>query len=236
MSAGIASLLKCQNKATLAMARQIIGAALNLGLDALFMIPLKMQIKGAALATIISYALTGVWIVIYLFTKKATLKMTRESFKINPKTIWQIYVIGSSTYANFIPGSLSSLLSSVLLRAFSQNLDEARRLQISVRYLELRQQQQHFIYCILRYLVLQTWEFCDLNDFMFYLECYFGELFLYNFNKYNLVNMKQFLVQIPNTNHKLALLFELWTKLKQIFVRNILLFILITFINDDYSI
>ncbi|CAL6031316.1 MATE_efflux family protein [Hexamita inflata] len=130
MSAGIASLLKCQNKATLAMARQIIGAALNLGLDALFMIPLKMQIKGAALATIISYALTGVWIVIYLFTKKATLKMTRESFKINPKTIWQIYVIGSSTYANFIPGSLSSLLSSVLLRAFSQNLDEARRLQM----------------------------------------------------------------------------------------------------------
>ena len=69
------SLIRAEGNARMAMTGMIIGAVLNIILDAVFIIPLDMGIKGAALATVIAQLISGAYLMYYYFSGKSFLKI-----------------------------------------------------------------------------------------------------------------------------------------------------------------
>ena len=67
-----------------------------------------MGVKGAALATIISQALSAVWIISFLFGKKTTLHMRRGNLKLQSSVVVPVITLGLAT---FIMQSTESIIS-----------------------------------------------------------------------------------------------------------------------------
>ena len=70
LSLGLNYYISCQGFAKTSMMTVLIGAALNIILDPIFIYGLDMGCKGAALATICSQAVSAVWIFAFFFGKR----------------------------------------------------------------------------------------------------------------------------------------------------------------------
>ena len=114
---GLNMYISCQGFAKTAMFSVLIGAVLNIGLDPLFIFGLHMGIKGAALATIFSQAVSAVWVVTFLLGKKTGLKIRKCNLRLNSKTAGGILALGISP---FIMQSTESLITIVLNRGLQQ--------------------------------------------------------------------------------------------------------------------
>lgn len=114
---GLNMYISCQGFAKTAMFSVLIGAILNIGLDPLFIFGLHMGIQGAALATILSQAVSAVWVVTFLVGKKTGLKIRKCNLRLNSKTAGGILALGISP---FIMQSTESLISIVLNRGLQQ--------------------------------------------------------------------------------------------------------------------
>ena len=75
ISTGLNSFISAQGRPGIAMLSTVIGAATNLILDPVFIFALGMGVKGAALATIISQALSALWVLQFLFSSRASLRL-----------------------------------------------------------------------------------------------------------------------------------------------------------------
>ena len=74
------------------------GVITNLGLDYLFVMHLKLGMSGAALATVISFALPALLFTYYLFSKEARLKLQLRSMKLKLKPIFEILRAGFPSF------------------------------------------------------------------------------------------------------------------------------------------
>ena len=72
---GMNSFINSQGFGRIGMCTVLLGAAANLMLDPIFIFGLDMGIRGAALATVISQALSAAWILWFLTGKKAILRL-----------------------------------------------------------------------------------------------------------------------------------------------------------------
>ncbi len=72
----------------------ILTSALNIGLDVLFIVPMKMGVFGAALATDVSQVISGVLSYIYLCRKFTVLKMEKGEMAYSPKACARLLGIG----------------------------------------------------------------------------------------------------------------------------------------------
>lgn len=107
---GLNTYITVQGASVFAMASVMIGAILNLILDPIFIFALNMGVQGAALATIISQAASAIWILRFLTSKKATLRLKLKNMKPSWKTIGYISALGISP---FIMGATESLITIV---------------------------------------------------------------------------------------------------------------------------
>lgn len=82
LSLGLNSFITCQGKSTRAMLTVIIGALSNILLDYIFIFPLHMGVKGAALATIISQAISALFAFSFLISNKSVVKMTFNGYSL----------------------------------------------------------------------------------------------------------------------------------------------------------
>ena len=76
----------------------LIGAVSNIILDPIFIFALDMGVKGAALATVISQAISCVWVLSFLGGKKTVLRLKREYIKITPKVVLPCVALGTATF------------------------------------------------------------------------------------------------------------------------------------------
>ena len=72
----------------------VLTSALNIGLDILFIVPFKMGVFGAALATDVSQVISGVLSFIYLCRKFAVLKMEKGDMAYSKKACGRLLGIG----------------------------------------------------------------------------------------------------------------------------------------------
>ncbi|MEG0340327.1 MAG: MATE family efflux transporter, partial [Oscillospiraceae bacterium] len=110
---GLNTFISAQGQANVAMLSVLVGAVTNIVLDPIFIFGLGMGVKGAALATIISQALSAAWVVFYLCSKRSGLRIKLKYMRPKAKTIGQISALG---VAPFIMQSTESLVSIVLNR------------------------------------------------------------------------------------------------------------------------
>ena len=111
MSVGLNTFISTQGRPAIAMYSVLIGAVLNIVLDPLFIFTFGMGVKGAALATIISQACSAAWIVGFLSSRKASLRLQPQYMRIDKGIILSILALGVSP---FIMASTESLVGFVL--------------------------------------------------------------------------------------------------------------------------
>jgi len=86
----------------------LIGAVSNIILDPVFIFAFDMGVRGAALATIISQAISCVWVLTFLRGKRTLLKLKPANLKPDMKLILPSIALGLST---FIMQSSESVIS-----------------------------------------------------------------------------------------------------------------------------
>ncbi len=80
------------------MCTTLIGCGLNIVLDPLFIFVFHMGVKGAALATIISQAVSAIWVVQFLLSKKSILRIQKKHLKLDVSIVNAIFSLGISAF------------------------------------------------------------------------------------------------------------------------------------------
>lgn len=111
LALGLNTYISCQGNAKTAMFSVLIGAVLNIVLDPIFIFGMNMEVKGAALATIISQAVSAVWVVSFLVSKKSVIRIKKENLKPDLKIIGSVCALGISP---FVMQSTEALVTIVL--------------------------------------------------------------------------------------------------------------------------
>ena len=105
---GLNNFITSQGFATISMLSVVIGAVTNIILDPIFIFVFNMGVKGAALATILSQALSAFWVLKFLMGKKTILRIKKQYLKIEPKTYLPCLALGMSP---FVMQSTESIIS-----------------------------------------------------------------------------------------------------------------------------
>lgn len=108
MTLGMNTFITAQGFTTISMISVLIGAICNIVLDPLFIFGLGMGVKGAALATILSQAISCIWIISFLCGKKTRLKLRKQDMRLQASIILPCIALGS---AAFIMQASESIIS-----------------------------------------------------------------------------------------------------------------------------
>ena len=111
LALGLNTFIISQGQSKVAMAAVLIGAAANIILDPVFIFGLRMGVRGAAYATVISQALSALWTVGFLVGPKSSLTIRLWALKPELRTIGSVMALGVSP---FIMRATESLISIVL--------------------------------------------------------------------------------------------------------------------------
>lgn len=108
MTIGLNPFISAQGFAKYSMLTVCIGAGCNIILDPIFIFGFGMGVRGAALATILSQAVSGLWILRFLTGKKTTLRLKVSNMKLRKEWYLPSLALG---LAPFIMQSTESLIS-----------------------------------------------------------------------------------------------------------------------------
>ncbi|MDD7463152.1 MAG: MATE family efflux transporter [Anaerococcus sp.] len=91
--------ITAQGDAKTAMYTVLIGAIINIILDPIFIFALDMGVRGAALATITSQAISCIWVLKYLTGEKAFIKLKKENLLVSFKEfVFPSILLGLATF------------------------------------------------------------------------------------------------------------------------------------------
>ncbi|MBR1536390.1 MAG: MATE family efflux transporter [Treponema sp.] len=110
---GLNNSIRSDGSPKFAMMATIVGAVTNIILDPVFIFALKMEVKGAAIATVIGQVLTFAMSVVYL-TRAKQYKISKKSLKLDWKISKTLMMLGIT--------SLVTQLSIVVVIATSNNM------------------------------------------------------------------------------------------------------------------
>ena len=98
MTLGLNAFITAQGFAKVSMATTLIGAFTNIILDPIFIFLLGMGVKGAALATVLSQALSAAWVLRFLRSRQSVLKLKAKNMRLQRKTILPCVMLGLSPF------------------------------------------------------------------------------------------------------------------------------------------
>ena len=98
LTLGMNAFITAQGFAKTGMLSVLIGAVANIILDPIFIFGFNMDVQGAALATIISQALSCAWVLAFLFGKRTMLKIKRKNLFLEAKIILPCLAPGLSVF------------------------------------------------------------------------------------------------------------------------------------------
>lgn len=98
ITTGMNGYINAQGFPRIGMFSIIIGAVVNIVLDPVFIFGLHMGVAGAALATIISQAVSAVWVLSFLFGKKMLIPLKMNNIRIDREITGEIIKLGTSNF------------------------------------------------------------------------------------------------------------------------------------------
>ena len=98
ISVGLNPFINAQGRVRTAMLSTVIGAAANIILDPLFIFVFGLGVKGAAIATVISQAMSAAWILIFLSSKKSALRLRPAIVRFKASVAAKIASLGISPF------------------------------------------------------------------------------------------------------------------------------------------
>ena len=94
LTLGMNAFITAQGFAKTGMLSVLIGAVANIILDPIFIFGFGMGVKGAALATILSQAMSCIWVLAFLFGKRTHLKIKKENLGLQAKIVLPSLALG----------------------------------------------------------------------------------------------------------------------------------------------
>lgn len=122
LTLGMNVFITTQGFAQTGMLSVLIGAVSNIVLDPIFIFGFNMDVQGAALATIISQALSCIWVVSFLFGKKTILKIRKENMCLSASVIFPCLALGTSTFIMQASESVISICFNSSLQKFGGDI------------------------------------------------------------------------------------------------------------------
>jgi len=108
LTLGMNAFITAQGFTKVSMASVVIGAVCNIVLDPIFIYALGMGVRGAALATILSQAVSCCWVLLFLTGKKTLLRLQRRNLRLSPRILLPCLALG---LAPFIMGASESVIA-----------------------------------------------------------------------------------------------------------------------------
>lgn len=108
MTLGMNAFITAQGFARTGMLSVLIGAVANIILDPIFIFGLHMGVRGAALATILSQAMSCAWVLLFLVGKKTHLRIRLQNMKLQKAIVAPCLALGLS---NFVMQASESVIS-----------------------------------------------------------------------------------------------------------------------------
>ena len=94
LALGLNAYITAQGQSVAAMASVLIGAVLNILLDPLFIFILRMGVRGAALATILSQGVSACWVVGFLCSSRSGLRIRLKNIRLERAVVGKIAALG----------------------------------------------------------------------------------------------------------------------------------------------
>lgn len=108
ISLGLNAFITAQGYTKMSMLTVMIGAALNIVLDPIFIFVFDMGVSGAALATIISQAVSALW-AMYFLMRRSALKIRLKYMRLDMRLIGGCLALGVSPFVMQITESLIAI-------------------------------------------------------------------------------------------------------------------------------
>ncbi len=108
---GLNTFISGQGEAKTAMLSVLIGAVINICLDPVFIFGFGLGVRGAAIATVISQAVSAVWVVRFLMSEKSVIRLKLSDMRPEAEILKYTAALGISP---FIMQSTESLVSITL--------------------------------------------------------------------------------------------------------------------------
>lgn len=98
LTLGMNAFITAQGFAKTGMMSVLIGAVCNIILDPIFIYGFHMGVRGAALATISSQAISTVWVLRFLMGKKTVIQIKKAHFKLEKSVIFPCIALGLASF------------------------------------------------------------------------------------------------------------------------------------------
>ena len=118
LALGLNAYITAQGFSRISMLTVLIGAVLNTILDPIFIFGFGMDVQGAALATVISQAVSAAFVLRFLTGKKTTLRLTLPRVRLNGKLLGPCVALGLSPFIMQSTESLIAVCFNTSLRTY----------------------------------------------------------------------------------------------------------------------
>lgn len=122
MATGMNGFINALGHPQTGMLTTVIGAIINIILDPIFIFLLHMGVRGAALATIISQAVSAAWVIHYLTSVDTELTIKHEYVRIDPARTKEIVKIGFPGFIMQATGGIVQIASNNMLRLYGSDM------------------------------------------------------------------------------------------------------------------
>ncbi len=115
LTLGLNAFVAAQGKTVISMAGVMLGAVMNIALDAVFVAGFSWGVKGAALATVIAQGISAGAIMLYLTSSKAQLRLRLKNIRLNKELLGPCILLGTSP-------ALMQLTENLVAISFNKSL------------------------------------------------------------------------------------------------------------------
>ncbi len=119
VSHGMNHFIRSDGHPTVAMSTQLLGTAVNIALDALFVMGFGWGVNGAAWATVIAMFVSATYVVLYFLSPWSTIKFHKRNFRLDWRNIIGPFLLLG--LPQFIMNVANSLINAVLNRGLYEH-------------------------------------------------------------------------------------------------------------------
>ncbi len=100
----------------------VVGCIINIILDPIFIFVLDLGIQGAAIATVISQAVTALWLLFHFTKGSSNLTIRRSYMKLDKAIVQTIFAIGMAPFAMQLASSVVQVFANKTLMTYGGDL------------------------------------------------------------------------------------------------------------------
>lgn len=119
---GMNTFISAQGYTKISMITVLIGAILNCILDPIFIYLFDLGVKGAAIATVISQCMSGIFVVWFLSSKYANIRLKLNNLKLNFEVILPSLLLGVSPFIMQFTEAIISVCFNASLKKYSGDI------------------------------------------------------------------------------------------------------------------